>query len=94
MNKIQQGKLILTGVANFIKKDEKIELLVKKRMPTCLSCQHFFINRFNTPKCRACGCLLLFKLRSPNAACPLNKWNKASEDQDYQKQLTKLEHEK
>ena len=91
MNKIQQGKLILSGLANFIKKDKKIELLVKKRMPTCLSCQQFFINRFNSPKCKECGCLLKLKLRSPNAACPLNKWTTAIEDADYQQLIADLE---
>ena len=49
---------------------EEVEIVAKKRMDICNSCEH------KTPRgrCAECGCVLSAKTRSLTSSCPINKW--------------------
>ena len=59
---------ILIGIANWVEPKEEIEKLAEKRLKICGKCQDDLF------MCNECGCVLSFKVRSPKATCPLNKW--------------------
>lgn len=51
--------------------EQKINRTAVDRMKICLQCEHFLKE---TNQCEKCGCFMVYKVRSPNATCPVNKW--------------------
>ena len=43
----------------------------KKRLETCVSCEHF---KENNATCNMCGCYMPSKAKWATSACPKNKW--------------------
>lgn len=76
----ERGK-ILEGIANNIFKKEHVEQIAAVRSDIC----HFCEFKDNTgesclvpgtaPCCSACGCSLMFKLRSLSSSCPKGFWD-------------------
>lgn len=60
---------IKEGWKNYMFPNEKVEQIAKKRASICSDCDQ---NGFGV--CKACGCPLAAKTRSPESKCPLNKW--------------------
>lgn len=72
-NKSWKDKLaeIQDGWANWIWKNDEVEMVAYKRATICAGCDS---NVANT--CKECGCVLFAKTRSMKETnkCPLNKW--------------------
>lgn len=45
---------------------------VQQRYDTCKACDHSTKERIE--KCKACGCIILFKILPPSNKCPMGKW--------------------
>lgn len=78
---------ILEGIKNTVFVKEAVEKIADERYLVCSTCPS---NSKNTNKnytrpdefCTECSCNLHLKLRSLQAACPLDKWKaEATEDQ-------------
>jgi hypothetical protein len=63
---------IVSGWKNYMFKSEKVEIIAKKRLITCLKCNFFTKNK----TCSKCGCFVPAKVRSLKSKCPKNFWNK------------------
>lgn len=46
---------------------------VNKRLETCKTCPNKTIT-LGVSRCSLCGCIIKFKIQTPNATCPANKW--------------------
>lgn len=86
-NMFERIKEIVEGWKNYAFTDPKIEELAEYRAGICGECPEpqpglFQVLDNSTMKfkqveglvCNQCGCPLSAKTRSPNSACPLNKW--------------------
>lgn len=45
---------------------------IQQRYDTCKQCDRISDERIE--KCKACGCIVLFKILPPNSKCPIGKW--------------------
>ena len=67
---------IAAGWKNLVLPNSRTEEMALKRLEICMPCEH----NSSTPTlsltstCKACGCVLEAKSRSPKSICPLNKW--------------------
>lgn len=50
--------------------------IAKERMDICMSCDRLFKP---TKTCKECGCFMAAKVWLAPVECPLNKWQKVSE---------------
>lgn len=58
----------------FRKNARKVTLeITEKRLSICAVCPEYV--RL-TAQCKKCGCLMKAKAKSPDASCPLGKWNR------------------
>jgi predicted Zn-ribbon and HTH transcriptional regulator len=67
---------ILEGWKNLVLTDSRIEKIALERLKVCSDCDQ---NNTNpelsmVSRCKACGCVLEAKARSPKSECPKNKW--------------------
>lgn len=70
MNIIKKTVEIVEGVRNWVYSGDEMEEFSKARMAVCNTCEH----KTSINTCGICGCLLLFKTRSPKSECPKKKW--------------------
>jgi hypothetical protein len=71
-------KEIFNGWKNLLIKDDYVELIAKKRIEICNSCDENSrkkeIKHRPDFHCTACGCTLAAKTRSLESACPMKFW--------------------
>lgn len=57
----------------FNKNIEKVSTdIADERFNICKQCPNFIKS---TTQCKECGCIMKQKVKLPNAACPIGKWN-------------------
>jgi hypothetical protein len=49
---------------------------VQRRYDICKACERSTKERIE--KCKACGCIILFKILPPSSKCPIGKWENVS----------------
>jgi len=72
---------IIRGIVNDMTGKEKV--LAEERLAVCLTpegatdtCGFYNGEYFLGARCDACGCILKYKSKSPNASCPKGKWKR------------------
>jgi hypothetical protein len=48
------------------------------RLAICRSCNYF---REDISRCRACGCIMIFKAMLPDTDCPFKKWDEINKEE-------------
>jgi hypothetical protein len=69
---IEKFDEIVSGWKNYMFKSEEVESIAKKRLITCLNCEHITKNK----RCSKCGCFIPAKVRSLKSKCPKGFWKK------------------
>ena len=64
---------ILSGWANVLFRDEKVERIANSRAKICDSCI-YKKNKLDVEYCSRCTCPIIAKTRSLKEKCPINKW--------------------
>lgn len=74
-------KKIIEGIINSLTGQEKE--LAEERISVCLKpdegfdhCSFYNKESILGPKCDACGCVLKYKIKSPDSKCPKDKWKR------------------
>jgi len=67
---------IMEGWKNLVLSDSRIEKLAIGRLQICKECPDNSTkpDLSMSSRCKACGCVLEAKARSPQSKCPKNKW--------------------
>lgn len=67
---------IMEGWKNLVLPDSRIENMAIGRLKVCKECPDNDSNPELSmrSRCKACGCVLEAKARSPQSQCPKNKW--------------------
>lgn len=61
-------KNIIIGIHNYYNKP-----INNNRYQICNKCENILIMD-NTQFCNICGCIIKYKISSPDEKCPINKW--------------------
>jgi len=64
-------KEIIKGVKNHLIEGETSES--ERKLNICKECDKSYIDSIFGLRCRECGCILKFKVKS-DSSCPINKW--------------------
>lgn len=79
---IKSKRQILSGIKNYIIRNDDIEAIANYRFKICKECPMITYDSNGCvvpdtqPCCLECGCCLELKVRSLSSSCPLNKWDK------------------
>lgn len=80
---LEQAKQIAEGWKNTIIKDDHVEVIAKKRLEICASCEFnsevaTALGTYSSIRpdkhCTQCGCPLMSKTRCVSCNCPKDKW--------------------
>lgn len=68
--------------------ERALPILQEKRLEMCKTCPRYV--RF-THQCKECGCMMDAKVKLLDATCPLNKWNKLTNQIPIDREMTESE---